>query len=109
MMSEPQQPAAATPLAATVDEWMTGRLDLAAYLRRIGHDADLAPTAQTLAGLHREHVAAIPFENADIMLGRGVAVDLASIQDKLVHRRTSCCECERAARPGWPTPASGPG
>lgn len=68
------------------DEWATGQLDLAAYLRRIDYDGDLAPTAATLAGLHRAHVAAIPFENADVMLGRGVRVDLASIADKLVRR-----------------------
>jgi N-hydroxyarylamine O-acetyltransferase len=68
------------------DEWAVRELDLAAYLRRIGYDADLAPTGPTLAGLHRAHVAAIPFENADIMLGRGVAVDLPSVQDKLVRR-----------------------
>jgi N-hydroxyarylamine O-acetyltransferase len=68
------------------DEWATRQLDLAVYLRRIGYDGDLAPTAGTLAGLHRAHVAAIPFENADIMLGRGVRVDLPSIADKLVHR-----------------------
>jgi N-hydroxyarylamine O-acetyltransferase len=69
------------------DEWATGQLDLAAYLRRIGYAAELAPTGQTLAGLHRAHVSAIPFENADIMLGRGVRVDLPSIADKLVQRR----------------------
>lgn len=69
------------------DEWATGQLDLATYLRRIGYAAELAPTEQTLAGLHRAHVSAIPFENADIMLGRGVRVDLPSIADKLVQRR----------------------
>jgi N-hydroxyarylamine O-acetyltransferase len=68
------------------DEWATRQLDLAAYLRRIGYDGDLAPTIQTLAGLHRAHVSAIPFENADIMLGRGVRTDLPSIVAKLVHR-----------------------
>jgi N-hydroxyarylamine O-acetyltransferase len=68
------------------DEWATGQLDLAAYLRRIGYAGNLAPTGQTLAGLHRAHVSAIPFENADIMLGRGVRADLPSIADKLVHR-----------------------
>jgi N-hydroxyarylamine O-acetyltransferase len=67
-------------------EWASGLLDLSAYLRRIGYAGDLPPTGRTLAALHRAHVAAIPFENADIMLGRGVAVDLPSIQDKLVHR-----------------------
>src|ERR1700733_9767208 len=68
------------------DEWAAGELDLAASLRRIGYDAALAPTGPTLAGLHRAHVATIPFENADVMLGRGVAVDLPSIQHKLVRR-----------------------
>jgi len=74
------------PAADDADEWGTAALDLAAYLRRIRYDGDLAPTGATLAGLHRAHVTAISFENADIMLGRGVAVDLPSIQDKLVRR-----------------------
>ena len=78
MSDSPGRPAA--------DEWRIGVLDLDAYLCRIGYEGDLTPTGQTLAGLHRAHVAAIPFENADIMLGRGVAVDLPSIQDKLVRR-----------------------
>jgi N-hydroxyarylamine O-acetyltransferase len=60
------------------------RLDLPAYLERIGHDGDTAPTAATLAALHRGHVGAIPFENLDIILGRGIAVDLESVQRKLV-------------------------
>ena len=55
--------------------------------RRIGHDAAGAPGAATLAALHRAHLAAIPFENLDIPLGRGIAVDLESVQAKLVARR----------------------
>lgn len=68
------------------DEWGCVLLDLSAYLRRIGYDGDLALTGRALAGLHRAHIAAIPFENGDIMLGRGVAVDLPSVAGKLVHR-----------------------
>lgn len=68
------------------DEWGCVLLDLPAYLRRIGYDGDLALTGRALAGLHRAHIAAIPFENGDIMLGRGVAVDLPSVAGKLVHR-----------------------
>lgn len=68
-------------------EWDTDRLDLDAYLHRIEHDATAAPTGPGLASLHRAHLAAIPFENLDIMLGRGVSVDLESVQAKLVHRR----------------------
>lgn len=69
------------------DEWEIDRLDLDAYLRRIGHHGPVTPTGQTLAALHREHVAAIPFENLDVVLGRAVAVDLPSVQAKLVGRR----------------------
>ena len=69
------------------DEWEIERLDLDAYMRRVGHDGDTAPTAQTLAALHRAHLAAIPFENLDVVLGRGIAVDLDSVQAKLVERR----------------------
>ncbi|HWG00793.1 MAG TPA: arylamine N-acetyltransferase [Trebonia sp.] len=66
------------------DEWSAGRLDLDAYLRRIGVAGPVAPSEATLAALQRAHLAAIPFENLDIMLGRPVRVDLASIQAKLV-------------------------
>jgi N-hydroxyarylamine O-acetyltransferase len=68
------------------DEWTIDRLDLAAYLRRIGHDRDTPPTAETLTALHRAHIDAIAFENLDIVLGRGIAVDLGSVQAKLVDR-----------------------
>ncbi len=69
------------------DEWSAGKLDLDAYLRRIGYDGPLEPSGATLAGLHRAHLAAIRFENLDIMLGRGIRVDLESIQAKLVDGR----------------------
>jgi N-hydroxyarylamine O-acetyltransferase len=67
-------------------EWDIDRLDLEAYLRRVGFAGDTAPTVQTLAALHRAHVAAVPFENVDIVLGRGVSVELDSVQAKLVDR-----------------------
>lgn len=66
------------------DEWDSDRLDLDAYLARIGDTGDLAPTGETLRRLHRRHVAAIPFENLDILLGRGISVDLADVRAKLV-------------------------
>jgi N-hydroxyarylamine O-acetyltransferase len=76
----------APPDEATVtDEWSVGNLDLDAYLRRIGYAGSLDPSHATLAALHRAHLAAIPFENLDLMLGRGVRVDFDSIQAKLVY------------------------
>jgi N-hydroxyarylamine O-acetyltransferase len=71
--------------------------DLDAYLARIGFDARRggprtgppAPsgplsTIDDIAALMRAHMTAIPFENLDVLLGRGVRVDLDSVADKLV-------------------------
>lgn len=72
------------------DEWAVAKLDLDAYLDRIGYPGPIEPSQASqasLTALHRAHLAAIPFENLDIMLGRGVKVDLESIQAKLVHAR----------------------
>ena len=69
------------------DEWSVGKLDLDAYLHRIGYAGPAEPSEATLAALHRAHLAAIPFENLAIMLGDGVRVDLESIQAKLVQDR----------------------
>ncbi|MFV2173522.1 arylamine N-acetyltransferase [Actinomadura sp. LOL_016] len=66
--------------------WRGDALDLPAYLKRIGLDAGLPPTEETLRALHRAHVTSIPFENLEIMLGRPVEVDLESVQAKLVDR-----------------------
>ena len=66
---------------------MTSALDLDAYFERIGWDGATEPTYDTLAGLVRAHMAAIPFENIDVLLGRGVRLDLESLQAKLVRAR----------------------
>ena len=58
-----------------------------AYLDRVGVDTLPEPSASGLRDLHRAHVAAIPFENLDIIVGRGVDVSLPAIQAKLVGRR----------------------
>jgi N-hydroxyarylamine O-acetyltransferase len=62
-------------------------LDLAAYLSRIAYDGPLEPTLETLSALHFAHISAIPFENLDIVLGRGISLDLADLQAKLVTSR----------------------
>jgi DNA-binding LacI/PurR family transcriptional regulator/arylamine N-acetyltransferase len=73
--------------AGSRSEWHTDRLDLDAYLRRVGYSGPLEANGQTLAALHRAHVGAIAFENLDIILGRGISVDLEDVQAKLVDRR----------------------
>jgi N-hydroxyarylamine O-acetyltransferase len=59
-------------------------LDLDAYLNRIGHRGLVEPTVLCLEALHLAHTTSIPFENLDILLGRPIRLDLASLQAKLV-------------------------
>jgi len=66
---------------------MTTSIDLDAYFTRIGWSGSTSPTFDTLAGLLRAHMAAIPFENLDVLLGRRVRLDLEGVQEKLVRSR----------------------
>jgi N-hydroxyarylamine O-acetyltransferase len=68
-------------------EWQSERLDLPAYLARVGVTEQLAADERTLIRLHRAHVLSIPFENVDIVLGRPVRLDLEAVQAKLVSAR----------------------
>ncbi|MBF6330361.1 arylamine N-acetyltransferase family protein [Nocardia transvalensis] len=70
------------------DQFQIERLDVAAYLDRIGCTdlKDAAPDENLLRAVHRAHSLSIPFENLDILLGRGIRLDIDSLQDKLVRR-----------------------
>lgn len=61
--------------------------DLDAYLARIGYAGDRRPSLATLESLHLAHATSIPFENLDILLGRPIRLDIASLQAKLVRDR----------------------
>ncbi len=61
--------------------------DIAAYLARIGLTDAPAPDAEGLFAVQRAHRLAIPFENLDILLGRGISLDPAHLFDKLILRR----------------------
>ncbi len=63
---------------------MADGVDLQAYLGRIGYIGSLDPTQETLAALQRAHMTAIPFEALDVLLGRPIPLDLASLQAKLL-------------------------
>jgi len=62
-------------------------LDLDAYLDRVRWTGGLRRAFDTLAGLLLAHMASIPFENFDVLLGRPVRLDLAHLQEKLVRSR----------------------
>ena len=66
---------------------MTSELDLDAYLARIGFAGRFEPTLAAFEELHLAHNTHIPFENLDILLGRPIRLDLASIQDKLIRAK----------------------
>ena len=69
---------------------MADGFDLDAYLARIaGGSGPLGPlsTIDDIGALMRAHMTAIPFENLDVLLGRGVRVDLDSVTAKLVTAR----------------------
>lgn len=66
---------------------MTPSINLDSYFNRIEWGGDVRPSYDTLAGLLRAHMLHIPFENLDVLLGRGIRIDLEGIQSKLVLAR----------------------
>jgi N-hydroxyarylamine O-acetyltransferase len=66
--------------------------DLDAYLTRIRSSRPGLPGIETISALMAAHMAAIPFENFDVLLGRGIRIDLESVFAKLVtDRRGGYC------------------
>lgn len=65
--------------------WQTERLDLEAYLARIGASA-AAPSRAALDGLLEAHVRAFTFDNIDVLLDQHPGVGLDAVQAKFVGR-----------------------
>lgn len=61
--------------------------DLDAYLARVRLPARPTVDSYGLVALQRAHRLAIPFENLDVALGRGIAIDSATVFAKLVTRK----------------------
>ncbi|MDI1320940.1 MAG: arylamine N-acetyltransferase [bacterium] len=59
--------------------------DLDAYFARIDYSGPRAPTLATLQAIAGHHVAAIPFENLDVLLNRPPRLDPAALMEQLVH------------------------
>ncbi|UGT54625.1 arylamine N-acetyltransferase family protein [Nocardia asteroides] len=76
-----------TEAAHRDDRWLGEDLDLDAYLTRIGYEGPRTATVDTLHALVRAHTTTIPFENLEIIFGRGIPLDLDALQDKLIRRR----------------------
>lgn len=61
--------------------------DLDAYCARIGYGGPREPTLAALRAIVLGHASAIPFENLDVLLGRGVSLAPEALMGKLVARR----------------------
>src|SRR5690349_11532073 len=59
-------------------------IDLAAYLKRIGHTEPVAPDLPTLRALTFAHATTIPFENLDPFSGVPVRLEPDALHQKLV-------------------------
>jgi N-hydroxyarylamine O-acetyltransferase len=66
---------------------MLHRLDVDAYLARIGYAGPREPSGAVLDALHEAHVSAIPFENLDVRLHRPISLALPALEDKIVRQR----------------------
>lgn len=62
-------------------------LDLDAYFARIGYTGPRTATLDVLHAITGQHAATIPFENLDVLLGRGIDVEPAAIARKLIHEK----------------------
>ena len=75
----------------------TPEVDLPAYFARIRYDGPRDVSLATLRGLALAQSLTIPFENFDVLMGRPIALDLPSVQRKLIydHRGGYCFEQNR--------------
>jgi N-hydroxyarylamine O-acetyltransferase len=59
--------------------------DQNAWLGRIGYSGARSPTLETLQALITAHSATIAYESIDVLLDRPPRLDLASLQEKMIH------------------------
>ena len=61
--------------------------DLPLYFDRIGYRGSREPSLATLNAVILAHLQSIPFENLDVLLGRGIDLDPAVVEHKLLRER----------------------
>ena len=61
--------------------------DLDAYFARIGYAGPRTATLATLHAIVAAHAQTIPFENLDVLLNRGISLDPAAIEQKLIRQK----------------------
>ncbi len=67
-------------------------LEVSSNLDRINYHGSTQPTLETLRGIHRAHLLAVPFENLDIHRNRRIVLDEAALFGKIVvNKRGGYC------------------
>jgi len=80
-------PYAASQIAAALRPKPDPLVDLDAYFRRISYHGPREPTIEVLWVLQALHIAAIPFEAIDVLLGRGIDIAPGAVDAKLIGTR----------------------
>ena len=71
---------------------MAKPLDVDAYLARVNYTGPRTADYNTLSSILRSHIASIPFESFDVLLGRPIRLDPEALQAKIVaNRRGGYC------------------
>ena len=62
-------------------------MNLKSYFKRIGYSDRVEPNVSVLSELTLAHATAIPFENLDVLAGLQISLNLADIEEKIVHQK----------------------
>ena len=73
-------------------ESVSEAIDLGAYFERIGYHGPWVPSFEVLQALMRRHMASIPFEAVDVMLGEGVDLDPVAVEHGVMEE---LCQAKR--------------
>lgn len=76
-------------------------MNLDRYLQRINYQGTAEPTIDTLAGLLRQHVLSVPFENLDVQMGVPLTTDIEAAFEKIVVRNRGGWCYEQNGVFGW--------
>lgn len=63
------------------------RMNLEAYLNRIGYSGPRTPTLDVLRGIVFAHSCVIPFENLDVLAGKGISLEDEAVERKIIYNR----------------------
>ena len=61
--------------------------DLQTYFDRIGYSGEPRADLASVSAIMRRHLFTVPFENLDVLAGKGVSMEPEAIVDKIVRRR----------------------